>query len=108
MPKNDGEDTADDLFESVSRLADRYKLEGKDRRKFVHEHMVQGGYRAEPTYVKDDDDDGDGDGGKDEGSRYFGSRGRESGRDGGRDRDGGGGKTSGKKPRSSSDDDWYS
>jgi hypothetical protein len=56
-------DKDDDLHDVVSGLADRYKLKGKDRDKFIHEHMTAGGYRAVPNYVpadKDDDDDDSG------------------------------------------------
>jgi hypothetical protein len=88
-------DKDDDLLDSVNAMADRLKLTGKDRSRYVHEHMTRSGYRAVPQYVKDDSDDED-----DGGSGFFSSgRRKRSSRDGGdqrrgRDRD--------------DDDDWYS
>jgi hypothetical protein len=56
-------DKDDDLFESVSAMADRIGLKGSDKTKYVHDHMTRGGYKAIPQYVpaddKDDDDDDD-------------------------------------------------
>lgn len=56
-------DKDDDLYESVSAMADRIKLTGQDRTKYIHDHMTRGGYKAIPQYVpaddKDDDDDDD-------------------------------------------------
>jgi hypothetical protein len=70
-------DDDDDLFDTVNKLADRYKLKGKERSSFVHEHMTAGGYDAVPNYVKkkngDDDDEG--------GSRFFGGKGGRRRRD---------------------------
>ena len=60
----------DDLFDSVSSMADRLKLKGKERTTYIHEHMTRGGYKAVPNYVKADDDDDD----DDSGSPFFGSR----------------------------------
>jgi hypothetical protein len=62
-------DKDDDLHDVVSGLADRYKLKGKDRDKFIHEHMTAGGYRAVPNYVRADDDDDD-----DDSPRWIGGR----------------------------------
>jgi len=83
----------DDLFESVSGMADRLGLKGSERRTYIHEHMTRGGYRAVPNYVKADDDDDD----DDKGSGFF-DRKRRS-----RDDDRGG-----RRRRSrDDDDDWY-
>jgi hypothetical protein len=60
----------DDLYDSVSNMADRLKLKGKERTTYIHEHMTRGGYKAVPNYVKADDDDDD----DDSGSPFFGSR----------------------------------
>jgi hypothetical protein len=53
--------TDDGDFESVSKMADRLKLKGKDREDYIHDHMTGLGYKARRTYFKGDDDD---DGGK--------------------------------------------
>jgi hypothetical protein len=83
-------DDNDDLFSTVTGMADRLKLTGKERQTYIHEHMTRSGYRMEPTYVPggDDDDDDDSSGG------FFGSsrnssrsRSRSSGRNRGRTRD---------------------
>lgn len=66
----------DDDFTSVSAMADRLKLKGKDRTKYIHDHMTGFGYRMVPSYVRADDDDDD-DGG---GGRFFGGRSRSSSR----------------------------
>lgn len=58
----------DNLQEQVESMADRLKLKGKQRSKYIHEHMLQGGYRAEPHYVRDEEED------EDEGSGFFGRR----------------------------------
>lgn len=58
-------DKDDDLFDAVSGMADRIKLKGKDRERYIHDHMTRGGYKAVPQYVPDDsgeDDDDDDDG----------------------------------------------
>jgi hypothetical protein len=56
-------DKDDDLYETVSSMADRIGLKGQDKTKYVHDHMTRGGYKAIPQYVpaddKDDDDDDD-------------------------------------------------
>lgn len=83
-------DDNDDLFSTVTGMADRLKLSGKERQTYIHEHMTRSGYRMEPTYVPggDDDDDDDSSGG------FFGSsrnssrsRSRNSNRNRGRTRD---------------------
>lgn len=80
----------DDLYATVTGMADRLDLKGKERQTYIHEHMTRSGYRMEPTYVPggDDDEDDSGSGG------FFGSsrnqsrnRSRNSGRNRGRTRD---------------------
>lgn len=90
----------DDLLEQVTAMADRMGLEGRDKRDYIHEHMTRSGYRAEPTYVREEPEESDRDG--DKGSGFFRSKGadRDRGRGnrsdrGSRDRDRGTGK------------DWY-
>lgn len=87
----------DDLLEQVTAMADRMGLEGADRRSYIHEHMTRSGYRAEPTYVREEQDESDRDDSK--GSGFFRSKGADRSRDRGtrpgRDRDRGTGK------------DWY-
>jgi hypothetical protein len=39
--ESDDEDT---LYDDVSRMADRLKLDGPERQNYIHDHMVQGGY----------------------------------------------------------------
>jgi hypothetical protein len=51
----------DDMFDTVSSMADRIGLKGKERTSYIHEHMTRSGYRAVPNYVKDDGDDDDDD-----------------------------------------------
>lgn len=85
-------DKDDDLLDSVNAMADRLKLTGRDRSRYIHEHMTRSGYRAVPQYVKDDGDDDD-----DDSSGFFGKK-RRPNRDGGRrDRD---------RDRDN-DDSWY-
>jgi hypothetical protein len=93
MAANDKED---DLYDRVAEMADRLKLKGEERGRYVHEHMTRGGYKAVPNYVKADDDGDDDD---DKGSGFFGSsrRSRSS-----RDDDGGRGRR-----KRDDDDDWY-
>lgn len=90
----------DSLYDDVSAMADRIGLTGKDRTSYIHEHMTRGGYRAVPSYVKDDSDDEDDEGSS--GSGFFGSgrrrrpsRDQESGGHGSRTR------------RRRDEDDWY-
>ena len=68
----------DDLMESVTRMADRLKIKGSERQKYIHEHMTRGGYKAVPNYVKADDDEEE-----DKGSGFFsgGNRSRRRRRD---------------------------
>jgi hypothetical protein len=80
MPRNDEED---DLYDTVVRMADRMGLKGPKRRKYIDDHMTQGGYEQdEPTYRKaqDDEDDEGGGGwfgsGRSRGGQQRGSGGR--------------------------------
>lgn len=68
----------DDLMESVTRMADRLKIKGSERQKYIHEHMTRGGYKAVPNYVKADGDEED-----EKGSGFFsgGNRSRRRRRD---------------------------
>jgi hypothetical protein len=67
MARNDDKDENDD-FASISATADRLRLKGRERSRYIDEHMRGFGYRMVPSYVKDDDDD-------DSGGRYrFGQR----------------------------------
>jgi hypothetical protein len=73
----------DDLFDSVSRMADRMGLKGDKRATYIDDHMMQGGYervqsREGYSRVRDQDDEG-GDGGNRWG---FGGGGRSGGRRG--------------------------
>ena len=83
-------DKDDELLDSVSNMADRLKLTGKERSQYIHEHMTRSGYKAVPQYVKGSDDDDD-----DDASPFFGKRRRRDDDDGRRRR----------RPRD--DDDWY-
>jgi len=88
-------DKDDDFPDAVSDMADRLGLKGRDRTRYVHEHMTRGGYKAVPNYVKADDDDDD----DDDGSPFFGKQRSRRSRD---DDDDGKRRT-----RRSSDDGWY-
>jgi hypothetical protein len=63
MPRDDDDD---DFFDSVSSMADRLKLKGRDRSRYIDEHMTGAGYKRVQTKEsyqrpeKDDDDDEDG------------------------------------------------
>ena len=100
-------DDTDDLHDQVLAMADRLKLTGNDRRKYIHEHMTRGGFRMEPTYVKDDGDDDDDDRdpffGKSSGSR---SASRRRSRDDDDDRGSRSGRSRG--DRRGGPDSWYS
>lgn len=69
-------DKDDDLLDSVTAMADRLKLKGKERGSYIHEHMTRSGYKAVPNYVRDDGDDDDDD---DSSSFFGGKRGSRSG-----------------------------
>lgn len=99
-------DSDDDFHDSVAAMADRLELTGNARRKYIHEHMTRGGYRMEPTYVRDDGDDDDGQ----DDDPFFGSR--RSSRSRRRD-DEDEGRSSRSRSRNSSNrsggaDNWYS
>ena len=80
MARNDDKEENDD-FAAVSRMADRLKLKGRDRAKYVHDHMTGFGYRMVPSYVRDEDDDRDT-------SRFFGGKSGRSRRSDGDEDDG--------------------
>lgn len=88
-------DKDDDLLDSVSAMADRMGLTGRERSRYIHEHMTRSGFKAVPQYVKAEDDEDE-----DKGSGFFGgsSRRRPSRDDGSRSR----------RRRDDDDDDWYS
>jgi len=79
MARDDKDDGNED-FDSVTRMAQRLKLKGRERERYVDQHMRGLGYRSVPTYVKPDDDDDEDDS---RGGRFGFRRGRE-------DDDGGG------------------
>lgn len=96
----------DDLFESVSAMADRIGLTGREKTRYVHEHMTRGGYRAVPSYIPADDNDDDDDGNDDSG--FFGGRSSGRRRRPVRDQESGGRGSGTRRRRSSEDDDgWY-
>lgn len=70
--RNDKDDENED-YASVTRMADRLKLKGRDRSKYIHDHMTGFGYRMVPSYVREDDDN-------DSDTRFFGGRSRSSSR----------------------------
>jgi hypothetical protein len=89
----------DSLYDDVSAMADRLKLTGRERTSYIHEHMTRGGYKAIPSYVRDeseDDDDEDS-----SGSSFFGGRRRRPTRD----QESGGHGTRTRRQRD--DDNWY-
>lgn len=57
MAKSKG--NPDDDHKSVAALADRLGLTGKDRERYIHQHMTGFGYKSKRTYVASDDDDDD-------------------------------------------------
>jgi hypothetical protein len=88
MPFNRSDDDEDDLYDSVSAMADRMGIKGKERQAYIHDHMTQGGYeqiQSRESYVKIQQQEEDEGGG---GSRWgFGGGG---GRGGGSSRRSGG------------------
>lgn len=86
MPKT--EEAKDDFFDQVMGMADKIGLTGKDKQRYVHEHMTRSGYDMVPSYVKSSE------GGDDDDSDFFGNRTRkpkESGNgNGGNDKGSGG------------------
>ena len=93
-------DKDDDLQDTVSAMADRLGLKGKERQQYVHEHMTRSGYRAVPTYVLDDRDDDDD---EDDSGGFFKSSRRDHG-----DRDDSDRPRRGRRRPSRDGDDWYS
>jgi hypothetical protein len=91
----------DDLFDSVSAMADRIGLSGREKSRYIHEHMTRGGYRAVPSYVRDEGEDDDDDDGS---STFFGGRRRRPTRD----QESGGHGSGTRRRRSNDDEDWYS
>jgi hypothetical protein len=85
----------DDLYDTVSGMADRLKLKGEERGRYIHEHMTRSGYKAVPNYVKADDDDDD----DDSGSSFFGSKRKSSS-------SGNGSRSRRSRSRDNDDDDW--
>lgn len=55
------DDATDAFFDSVKSMADSIGLTGREKNKYVHEHMIRAGYEAIPTYVKASEQDDDGD-----------------------------------------------
>ena len=49
-------------LETVTAMAERLKLKGKEKSQYIHDHMTGLGYRSEPHYVRDGEE-GDGDSG---------------------------------------------
>jgi hypothetical protein len=73
------EDDEDDTFERVSDLAERLGLKGKDRDRYIHNHMEDMGYArvtSKESYQKKRDDDDDKEGRND---RYLSRRRSSSG-----------------------------
>jgi hypothetical protein len=50
----DTEDNEDITY--VTGMADRLKLTGEDRAKYIHEHMTGLGYKPRTSYHREDDD----------------------------------------------------
>jgi hypothetical protein len=89
------DDDNDDLFDEVSRMADRMGLKGEKRAVYIDDHMTQGGYgrvQSRESYQKirqEGDEDQDG------GNRWGFGRG------------GGGGNGGGRSGRNRDDDDSF-
>jgi hypothetical protein len=83
MPGFRNDDEEDDLYESVSAMADRMGLKDDKRATYIDDHMLQGGYtrvQSRESYAKVRQEEGEqGDGGNRWG---FGARGETSGRRG--------------------------
>lgn len=95
-------DEDDGDYQGVSAMADRLKLTGRDRDRYIHQHMTGLGYKMQPSYIRaeegDDDDDDDND-------RFFGGRRSRPNRG---DRESGDrGDRGGRSSRSRGGDDWY-
>lgn len=89
----------DDLFDSVSAMAERIGLKGSEKTRYVHEHMTRGGYRAVPSYVRAEDEDED----EDDSGTFFGGKRRRPVRD----QESGGRGTGTRRRRANDDEDWY-
>lgn len=85
---SNNEDEEDDLYDSVVAMADRMKLQGKERQAYIHDHMLQGGYepvQSREAYArvqKQEDEGGQGGGtrswfGSSSGTRRSGGRSRD-------------------------------
>ena len=79
MARNDEKDEGNADFDHVAKMATRLKLKGRERDRYVHQHMTGLGYKMVPSYVHPDDDDDD----DSSGGRFF----RRSGRGGRNDDD---------------------
>ena len=83
MARDEEYDKDSEDFETVARMAGRLKLKGRERDRYIDQHMRGLGYRSVPQYVKEDDGEEDD---EDGGGRYGFRRTRRSG---GRDDDSG-------------------
>lgn len=88
MPPFRGSEEDDNLFDSVSAMADRMGLKGERRATYIDDHMTQGGYarvQSRESYAKVQQEEDDQ---NSSGSRWgFGGRGGGQGGGGGRDRE---------------------
>ena len=46
-------------YESLAKTADRMGLKGRDRTKYIHDHMTRFGYKPVTSYVDPEDGDDD-------------------------------------------------
>src|SRR5277367_4661019 len=65
MAFNRDDEDEDNLFDSVTAMADRMGLKGDKRTVYIHDHMTQGGYqqvqtRESYTRIKQEEDDDQG------------------------------------------------
>lgn len=92
MVFRDENDDDDNLYDSVTAMADRMGLQGEKRETYIDDHMLQGGYtrvQSRESYAKAQQEDQDD---QASGNRWgFGGGGRSGGRrnSGGRNRDDG-------------------
>lgn len=73
----------DSFLDTVLAMADKMKLEGDDKQRYVHEHMTRSGYKMVPSYVLDGEEESG------EGSDFFGNKKRKSGQSGNQGSSGG-------------------
>lgn len=66
------ETEADKDLKSVTAMAKRLKLTGRDATEYIHEHMSKLGYRSKRSYFSPDDK-----GSRRSGSGFFGGSGRD-------------------------------